>query len=92
MPNIQLYGFESTAEVFDFLSKAFEKSSLKDEIVITNMYYSRSFNLEGKILPFIRIASTDSVEIEELVKVLQRLGYDIETLVLTNFYPGEKLS
>lgn len=90
MPNIQLYGFESTAEVFDFLSEALEKSSLRDEVVITNMFSSRSINLNGDVLPFIRIASTDSAEIDELVKVLQPLGYDIETLVLNGFYLGKK--
>ena len=86
MPNIELYGELSGDRMYDNVRTAALQLSLKDEIVITDHRSATCLNLYSKGQPFIRVCSTDKVRIDAIVEVLQPLGYDIETLVLTGFY------
>jgi hypothetical protein len=76
--------------VLSKLSSTIKESILpwKDQVVITE-FNSSCNDLEDNSMPFLRVCSTDREEINALVQVLEPLQMDIETLLLTGFYPGK---
>lgn len=89
MPNIEIYSQKDDMYRRVMIATRDLPYPLKIDIVITDFKMVGCYNRMGKLQPFVRVCSTDKAEIDAVVEVLQPLGYDIETLVLTGFY-GKK--
>ena len=91
MPNIEAYGISNVSGITATIGASDLPEEFRKEIVITKIESSCWSTYDGISQPFIRICSTDEKDIDMIAKkVLQPLRYDIETLVLTGFYPGKK--
>lgn len=89
MPNIEMHGFTGNIVKYHKLKEVITQSELsfKKDIVIT-LIDSCCLDLDGKTQPFLRICDTDHKRTEKIVRVLEKLGYDIEVLLLKRFYPA----
>ncbi|MEK7555336.1 MAG: hypothetical protein AAB516_00740 [Patescibacteria group bacterium] len=93
MPNIEIYGQpddHARSKMYVKVTDAMRNLTFQDDIVITDLSSVYCYDLRGCLQPFIRVYDTDKKEIDMVVEALQPLGYDIETLLLTGFYPGKK--
>lgn len=88
MSNIEIYSQKD--DMYRRVMMATRDLPFKNDIVITNFKMVGCYNRMGELQPFVRVCSTDKVEIDEIVEVISPLGYDIETLILTGFYLGKK--
>lgn len=104
MPNIEIYGKRKLVNAIkkdeielnylvNKIVKAMEKIGKKDDAVITMIEAVVIGCNHGKDMPFIRVCSTDSQEIKTIVRALKegKIGIDVETLVLDNFIPVDKM-
>lgn len=84
-----MHGFGGRNDKCYKLREAIIQSELlfKKDIVMT-VINSYCRNLDGKTQPFLRICATDHKRAEQIVKVLEKLNYDIEVLILKRFYPA----
>jgi len=98
MPNIEIHGFGYQSLVYgthvtsgakDLGNKALrllsEKSYLP-EVVIT-ICADEVFDVIGKPQPFLRVVSTPTPHLDEIVELLKTLNVDIEVQMLSAFYP-----
>lgn len=102
MPNIEIHGVhgldtiagqltEKQSKLYSEIFKTIELKAheLMDEAVVT-ICNDHCLDRQGQSQPFLRICSTDQVQTRKLVMILKPLGLDIETMVVTAFYPKEK--
>jgi hypothetical protein len=91
MPNIEIYGFKDGSGdetvILTAVAVSLLKTKYKDEVVITTIP-SRCENLNGDLMPFLRICDTNTERMEDIARVLRQIkpGLDIELLALARFY------
>ncbi|NQT50305.1 hypothetical protein HQ571_06455 [Candidatus Kuenenbacteria bacterium] len=91
MPNIEMYGFseEKAAEVANRIQYLFEGKSYTDDYVTTAVW-SDVTDHENEAQPFLRLVTTRSMYLFDMIKELRKLGFDIEVMILNRFIPKEK--
>jgi hypothetical protein len=98
MPNIEIYGKRKLVNavkkdeielnyLVNKIIKAMKKIGKEDDAIIIMVEAMVIGCSHGKDLPFIRVCSTDSQEIKTIVGALkeEKIGIDIETLILDSF-------
>ena len=94
MPNIEIhgYGFEENAadKMRTAVVKLFRKKDYIDEMVFTVCHHDKCFDKRGANQPFLRVVSTPSSHLDEIVGLLKTLNIDIEVLELKAFHPKQE--
>lgn len=88
MPNIELYGFTAAevATASSQIREIFADKPYQDEYVITCIL-SRVTDHHVQRQPFIRLVNTPSEHLGDMIAELQKVGVDIEVMMLDGFYP-----
>ena len=101
MPNIMFYGFDSDTiyvallrSKMNMVIETMRELGLGQEAVVTTVN-SECFACDGEQTPspYIRICGTSPTEINAIVEALRakKLGIDCETILLTDFIPGDQM-
>lgn len=88
MPNIQIHGLSvyTAGTTKDDIVSAIKNLPFAADAVIT-IVPSKCVDIKGNPQPFLRICSPEKSRFRPLVKALKPLKLDIETLLLSGFYP-----
>ena len=93
MPNIKVHGlprsgsFSLHGQIFAAIEAG--APELKEHAVVT-FCADACLDSDHNPQPYLEISSTNPMETNTLVRILKPLGLDIETGVITGFYPKDK--
>ncbi len=86
MPNIEIYGLRerSGIRVINKIDRLFRGKDYKDEYVITHV---PSFVVDRKKTsqPFLRLVTTPSDHVDDIINELMKIGMDLELMLLNRF-------
>jgi len=88
MPNIEIYGLKDSdgVKVAEKIDELFREKDYRDEYVLT---YIQSYvcDRKGIVQPYLRLVTTPSDHMEDIIGELRKIGMDIEVSLLERFIP-----
>lgn len=91
MPNIKIYGLSPQEEAAKFkqIQDIFKNESYSDDIVVS-LIKSEVIDLKGRSQPYVQLELSCMKNYNKKLKLLKKLGMDIQVVHLHDFIPKKK--